>query len=78
MQRPLGTWPKDPLYKELGTMTQITMEADAEGYLMYMASSLGWSRDEIQVYLTHYRREMRSNKYCPYYRQKVVWGRKPE
>ncbi|KAM5356939.1 hypothetical protein ACJ41O_003585 [Fusarium nematophilum] len=37
----------------------------------------GWSKDDIQVYIAHLRREMRAGKSHAYYRQKVVWGRKP-
>lgn len=77
-QRPLGTWPKDPVYKEIGTMSQLVLESDAEGYILFLANTLGWSRDEVQVYIAHLRGEVRSNRYCPYYRQKIIWGRKPE
>ncbi|KEZ45881.1 hypothetical protein SAPIO_CDS1250 [Scedosporium apiospermum] len=75
---PAGTWPKDPKMKELGQLTQMVMEADTEGYVLFIANTLGWSRDEIQVYLAHFRREARQGKLHPYYRQKVIWGRKPE
>jgi len=64
--------------KELGQLTQMVMEADTEGYVLFIANTLGWSRDEIQVYLAHFRREARQGKLHPYYRQKVIWGRKPE
>ena len=46
--------------------------------MLLMATTLGWSRDEILVYIAHIKREVRSRKFHPYYRQKVVWGRKPE
>ena len=59
-------------------MAQLVLESDAEGYILFMANTLGWSREEVQVYIAHLRREIRSNKYCPYSRQKVVYGRKPE
>jgi len=64
--------------KEIGEFTQLTLEQDAEGYMLFLANTLGWSREEIMVYLAMFRREVRSRKYHPYYRQKVVWGRKPE
>ena len=38
----------------------------------------GWSREQVQVYIAHLRRELRAGKYHVYYWQKVVWGRKPE
>lgn len=59
-------------------MAQLVLESDTEGYILFLASILGWSREEVQVYIAHLRREIRSNKYYPYSRQKVVWGRKPE
>ena len=77
-QRPLGPWPKDPALKEIGTLVLHSIESDPEGYILFLAGTLGWSREEVQVYLAHYRREVRSNNYCPYYKQRVIWGRKPE
>ena len=52
-------------------------EADPEGTVLFMAGQLGWSRDEVSVYLTHFRRELRSRGIHPFFRQRVVWGRKP-
>lgn len=63
--------------KELGQYGKLVLESDIEGYVLFMANTLGWTRTEIQVYIAHLRREIRSGKYQPYYRQKVVWGRKP-
>lgn len=62
----------------MGGLTQLTMEADAEGYIVVLAGMLGWTRDEILVYVSHLRREVRSNKYHAYWPQKIIWGRKPE
>ncbi|PKS05134.1 hypothetical protein jhhlp_008501 [Lomentospora prolificans] len=75
---PVGSWPKDPKMKELGQCAEMVMEADTEGYIIFIANVLGWSREEIQVYLAHLRREVRSGKVHGYYKQRVVWGRKPE
>lgn len=66
------------MIKEVGAMTQLTIESDAEGYILFLADVLGWTNEEVQVYIAHYRREVRSNMYCPYYKQKILWGRKPE
>lgn len=59
-------------------ISQIILDEDGEGFILFLANTLGWSREEIQVYLARLRAEVRSNKYCPYYKQKVIWGRKPE
>ncbi|KAM0549227.1 hypothetical protein ACHAPJ_009537 [Fusarium lateritium] len=74
---PVGGWPKDPVLKEMGRYTQFGLETDTEGFVLFMAHTLGWTKDEIQVYIAHLRREMRAGRSHAYYRQKVVWGRKP-
>ncbi|KAF4451678.1 hypothetical protein F53441_5357 [Fusarium austroafricanum] len=74
---PVGEWPKDPILKEMGRYTQFGLENDSEGAVLFMAHTLGWTREEIQVYISHLRREMRAGKSHAYHRQKVVWGRKP-
>lgn len=54
------------------------LESDTEGYILFIANTAGWTREEIQVYIAHLRREVRFGRHYPYYRAKVVWGRKPE
>ncbi|KAF4981730.1 hypothetical protein FZEAL_2532 [Fusarium zealandicum] len=74
---PLGRWPKEERLKELGEYGSLVMLSDTEGSVLFMASTLGWSEAEIHVYIAHLRREIQSGRYHPFYRQKVVWGRKP-
>ena len=74
---PIGGWPKDPKLKELGQFAQMVLERDVEGYIVFMANTLGWTREEILVYIGMLRREVRSKNFHPYYNQKVVWARKP-
>lgn len=58
---------------------QVSLEQDLEGYVLYMASQLlGWSKEEVAVYCAQFRREMRSGNFNAYFRQRVIWGRKPE
>lgn len=52
--------------------------ADIEGYVLIMSATLGWTREETIVFVAQMRREMNSGAYHPLFRQKVVWGRKPE
>lgn len=40
-QTSVGRWPKDPALREIGEMTQLTMETDLEGYVLYPATALG-------------------------------------
>ena len=39
---------------------------------------MGWSNEEIQVYLANLRREMRNKTIHTIYPHRVVYGRKPE
>jgi SAM-dependent methyltransferase len=75
---PIGGWAKDPKMRHIGLLAQAAMEQDLEGFLLYMANMvLDWSIDEVRVYCSQLRREMRSSKYHPYVRLRVVYGRKP-
>ncbi|KAF4462526.1 methyltransferase domain-containing [Fusarium albosuccineum] len=79
VQSPIGGWPKDEKLREIGQYAQLVMEQDFEGLILFMTNVLGgWTREEIQVYVAHLRREIRSGKKHGWYWQKVVWARKPE
>jgi SAM-dependent methyltransferase len=76
---PIGAWPKDERLRNMGLLSQAALEQDYEGFVLYMANIvLGWSIDEVRVYCSQLRREMRSGKFHPYCRLRVVYGRKPE
>lgn len=78
LKTPIGGWAADPKLQELGRFVQLGFMRDPEGYMLFLANALGWTRDEITVYLAHLKRELRSPKIHAYYRQKVLWARKPE
>ncbi|KAK4242237.1 S-adenosyl-L-methionine-dependent methyltransferase [Achaetomium macrosporum] len=75
---PSGGWPADPKQREIGIFAQHAIETDVEGFILFMTTVLGWSREQVTVYIAHLRRELRSLKHHVCYWQKVVWGRKPE
>ncbi|RBQ80818.1 hypothetical protein FVER14953_09898 [Fusarium verticillioides] len=76
---PIGGWPQDPRLKQIGQFAQAALEQDYEGYVLYMANMvLGWTKEEVSVYCAQLRREIRSGKFHPFYRQRVVYARKPE
>jgi len=78
-QVPLSAWAKDPLHKELGTFMHTAFERDMEGMMQYTASVLGdWSKEDIMVYSTLFKRELRGHKKHGLYWQKGVWAQKPE
>src|SRR4051812_33561079 len=50
-QVPIGSWPKDARPKELGVFTQAALEQDVEGYILFTTNALGWTREQIMVYM---------------------------
>ncbi|KAH7140975.1 S-adenosyl-L-methionine-dependent methyltransferase [Dactylonectria macrodidyma] len=79
LKAPIGGWAKEDRLREIGQFAQAALEQDYEGYVLYMANMvLGWSQEEVTLYCAQLRREIRSGKFHPYYRQRVVYGRKPE
>lgn len=77
LQNPVGSWPKDAKLKEIGQYSEATFLEDPKGYMMFFAHALEWSNDEIEMFLLEFRRELKSTENRPFYRHKVVWGRKP-
>ncbi|KAJ3542215.1 hypothetical protein NM208_g4210 [Fusarium decemcellulare] len=75
---PIGPWPKDPKQNEIARYQQMAVEQDTEGTMMYVAALNGWSKEEVTVYISQLRKELRSKDIHGYYRQKIVWARKPE
>ncbi|KAK0702399.1 S-adenosyl-L-methionine-dependent methyltransferase [Lasiosphaeris hirsuta] len=74
---PVGQWPRDASDREVGVYMQLAFEQDVEGTVLFMATTLGWTRNEVSVFLAHFWKEIRSRKIHAFFRQKVVWGRKP-
>ncbi|KXX75055.1 Phosphoethanolamine N-methyltransferase 1 [Madurella mycetomatis] len=75
---PVGGWPKDQHMNQIGRIAQAIMDQDVEGYILFIANTLGWSRQQILVYLAMFRREVKSGKHHTYYSQRILWARKPE
>ncbi|KAJ9136622.1 hypothetical protein NKR23_g9742 [Pleurostoma richardsiae] len=76
---PIGGWAEDEKLKEMGSVSQVSLGSDLEGYVSFMANLLlGWNTEQVIVYCAQFRRELRSGKCHSYYNQRCVWGRKPE
>ncbi|KMU72494.1 UMTA protein [Coccidioides immitis RMSCC 3703] len=76
---PLGPWPKDPHLKELGKYNRLQWQEGIEGWTMLLLTNfLGWTRDEVELYLAEVRRGLRNSKIHAYQEVTVVYGRKPE
>ncbi|KAH6949262.1 S-adenosyl-L-methionine-dependent methyltransferase [Fusarium avenaceum] len=78
LKTPIGNWTKDREMKEYGEFARHVFLVDTEGAVVFVANTIGWSESEIHVYIAHVRREAKSGDHHAYYKQRVVWGRKPE
>ncbi|KAK1762048.1 S-adenosyl-L-methionine-dependent methyltransferase [Phialemonium atrogriseum] len=78
IKTPIGDWSQDPTLKDIGRYAHLALTKDVEGYLLLATSELGWAKEESLVFAAQIRRELRSKKHHVYYRQKIVWGKKPE
>ncbi|KAI0380330.1 S-adenosyl-L-methionine-dependent methyltransferase [Hypomontagnella monticulosa] len=75
---PLGGWAADEKLKLVGQYNGLAVGQDIEGFLTYLWTMvMGWTKEEIQVYAAHLRREMRSPDIHAYYPTRIVVGRKP-
>ncbi|KAM5523904.1 Phosphomethylethanolamine N-methyltransferase 2 [Fusarium oxysporum f. sp. phaseoli] len=75
---PLNPFPKDPKLKEIGQFGELFSTQDTEGLVLFVANTLGWTPEEVHVYIAKFRREIRDRRNHPYIRLKTVWARKPE
>ncbi|KFY87397.1 hypothetical protein V500_06978 [Pseudogymnoascus sp. VKM F-4518 (FW-2643)] len=76
---PLGRWPKDPTMKDLGHWWAENMSVGLAAFsLAYFSRVLGWSTEEIELYLVDVRKSLTDRDVHAYHRMYVVWGRKPE
>lgn len=58
---PLGAWPKDPHYKDVGMCNLIQTLEGSEAFTMRVfCGVLGWTREEVLVLLAAVRDELKS------------------
>ncbi|EEU34221.1 uncharacterized protein NECHADRAFT_96602 [Fusarium vanettenii 77-13-4] len=75
---PLGAWPKDPKLKEIGKYQAIQEAQAIESYTPQIFSSvLGWSQEEIQVFMAKVKNEIKDPSIHLYLPVHFLWGRKP-
>ncbi|KAF2141605.1 uncharacterized protein K452DRAFT_287555 [Aplosporella prunicola CBS 121167] len=76
---PLGPWAKDRKLKEVGmfNIMQVLDGMEAFSYRLFM-SALGWSIEEVQVFIAKAVQEIKSKNVHSYYTFYVVYGQKPE
>lgn len=75
---PIGTWPKDPALKALGSWWKENLLVGLQGFSLALLSRvLGWSKNQIEVYLVDVRKSMHDRDVHAYHEFITVWGRKP-
>jgi hypothetical protein len=75
---PIGSWPVDPKLKELGKWALLGFDIGLEGFAMaILTRALGWSPDEVRVFLTRVRAAARDQKIHSYHDIKLVYAQKP-
>lgn len=69
IKSPIGIWPKDKYFKDLGYWNYTGFDIGLEGLLMALLTrGLGWSKDEVLVYCAQVRtalRDPRIHAYIP-------------
>ncbi|XXH03378.1 hypothetical protein Hte_009776 [Hypoxylon texense] len=75
---PLSPFPRTAHMKEVGMFARFAMEEGMEGFTLYLfTTALGWTREQVTVYLSRVRKELRDRRKSPYLLVQVVYGRKP-
>ncbi|EUC34953.1 hypothetical protein COCCADRAFT_92254 [Bipolaris zeicola 26-R-13] len=75
---PIGGWPADKRFKELGLYNRINWEQGIEGWSIYLLTTLmKWTIEEVQVYLALMRQALRDRRIHAYQEVSLVYGQKP-
>jgi len=77
-QLPLNPWPEDPRKKELGAFNMENVLESLESYSYApFTRFLGWSREELEVFLATLRRDVRDTSIHVYTHVFLIYGQKP-
>jgi SAM-dependent methyltransferase len=75
---PTNSWPRDKKHKEVGLWTLANIGGGLEGLsTALMTRGLGWSNEEVLVFLTQVRKDLRDPRIHGYWPIVVVYGQKP-
>ncbi|KAK7715750.1 hypothetical protein SLS57_006755 [Botryosphaeria dothidea] len=68
LKLPIGPWPKEQRLKQVGAFERVNMDEGIEGLtLMLFTRALGWSKDEVEVFLAQIRKEVKRKDVHSYY-----------
>lgn len=75
---PMNRWPADKKMKEIGLWAHEATASSLSGLsIAIFTHGLGWSSDELEVFLANVRKDLRSSRIHSYWSIYVVYGRKP-
>ncbi|KAH7174524.1 S-adenosyl-L-methionine-dependent methyltransferase [Fusarium flagelliforme] len=75
---PQNRWPKDKKYKELGSWTLENISSGLEAISSAIFTRvLGWSKPELDVFLTDVRKDIKNTSIHAYWPVYVICGQKP-
>ncbi|KAH7185492.1 S-adenosyl-L-methionine-dependent methyltransferase [Fusarium flagelliforme] len=75
---PLGTWPKNQLLKTVGLYWRTILNDGVQAIALGpMSRGMGWSREQIEVFLVSVRRAYCDNTALLYMPMHIVYGQKP-
>ncbi|RDW56952.1 hypothetical protein BP5796_13019 [Coleophoma crateriformis] len=76
---PMNRWPKDKHYKEIGWWNYENIAGGLSGLSMALFTrGLGWTQDEVELFLVDVRKEMKNTKIHSYWPVHVYYAQKPE
>ncbi|KAK7415022.1 hypothetical protein QQX98_006159 [Neonectria punicea] len=76
---PMNQWPADPYFKELGFWCCHNIADGLSGLSMALFTrALGWSSEEVEVFLSHVRIDMKNKQIHAWWPIHVVYGQRPE
>ena len=77
-QSPVGGWPKNRRYKEIGRICKVAVSELIEPYTLALFTRvLGLSYQDTQEYMDKARAELMSNSHHLYVRFHFVYGQRP-
>ncbi|KAK6523654.1 hypothetical protein TWF281_001633 [Arthrobotrys megalospora] len=76
---PIGTWPKDPIDKEIGAFNLVNMLDATEGFTNAVYTRvLGRGNEEVAQTIKDIRKNLKNKSFHMYFRFCVTYGQKPE
>lgn len=76
---PVGPWPKDERLKRVGAFNLVQLREGLEAFsLALFTKALGWSVEDVQVFLTEVRRDILKKSVHMMHEFHVVYAQKPE